>query len=64
MSLLKEAGVPVPNFGVAKTADGKYSLIQISSDVLSSEAKKIAQDIATNDLVVKAQVLFADLILI
>merc|ERR1711884_360335 len=42
MSLLKEAGVPVPNFGVAKTAD---------------EAKKIAQDIATNDLVVKAQVL-------
>merc|ERR1711884_760258 len=42
MSLLKEAGVPVPNFGVAKTAD---------------EAKKIAQDIATKDLVVKAQVL-------
>merc|ERR1711981_425383 len=42
MSLLKDAGVPVPNFGVAKTAD---------------EAKKIAQDIATNDLVVKAQVL-------
>merc|ERR1711910_147160 len=42
MSLLKEAGVPVPNFGVAKTAE---------------EAKKIAQDIATNDLVVKAQVL-------
>merc|ERR1711992_518952 len=42
MSLLKEAGVPVPNFGVAKSAD---------------EAKKIAQDITTNDLVVKAQVL-------
>merc|ERR1711874_933674 len=42
MSLLKEAGVPVPNFGVAKSAE---------------EAKKIAQDIATNDLVVKAQVL-------
>merc|ERR1712165_135201 len=42
MSLLKDAGVPVPNFGVAKTAE---------------EAKKIAQDIATNDLVVKAQVL-------
>merc|ERR1712088_42919 len=42
MSLLKEAGVPVPNFGVAKTAE---------------EAKKLAQDIATNDLVVKAQVL-------
>merc|ERR1739846_170968 len=42
MSLLKEAGVPVPNFGVAKTA---------------AEAKQIAEDIATNDLVVKAQVL-------
>merc|ERR1712142_210585 len=42
MSLLKDAGVPVPKFGVAKTA---------------AEAKKIAQDIATNDLVVKAQVL-------
>merc|ERR1711913_139065 len=42
MSLLKEAGVPVPNFGVAKSAE---------------EAKQIAQDIPTNDLVVKAQVL-------
>jgi len=42
MSLLQEAGVPTPKFGVAKTA---------------SEAKKIAEDIATNDLVVKAQVL-------
>merc|ERR1712165_180689 len=42
MSLLKEAGVPVPNFGVAKTAE---------------EAKQIAHDITTNDLVVKAQVL-------
>merc|ERR1711899_581948 len=42
MSLLKDAGVPVPNFGVAKSAE---------------EAKQIAQDIATNDLVVKAQVL-------
>merc|ERR1711997_193504 len=42
MSLLKEAGVPVPNFGVAKTAE---------------EAKQIAEDIPTNDLVVKAQVL-------
>merc|ERR1711953_1264393 len=42
MSLLEEAGVPVPNFGVAKTAE---------------EAKQIAQDIPTNDLVVKAQVL-------
>merc|ERR1711863_76594 len=42
MSLLKDAGVPVPNFGVAKTAE---------------EAKQIAQDITTNDLVVKAQVL-------
>merc|ERR1712109_231885 len=42
MSLLKEAGVPVPNFGVAKTAE---------------EAKQTAQNIPTNDLVVKAQVL-------
>merc|ERR1739844_787204 len=42
MSLLKEAGVPVPNFGVAKTAE---------------EARKIAEEIASNDLVVKAQVL-------
>merc|ERR1712158_225214 len=42
MSLLQEAGVPVPKFGVAKTAE---------------EAKQIAQDITTNDLVVKAQVL-------
>jgi len=42
MSLLKDAGVPVPKFGVAKTA---------------AEAKQIAVDIATNDLVVKAQVL-------
>merc|ERR1711971_100496 len=42
MSLLKEAGVPTPKFGLAKTA---------------AEAKKIAEDIATNDLVVKAQVL-------
>merc|ERR1712073_232981 len=42
MSLLKEAGVPVPNFGVAKSAE---------------EAKQIAQDITPNDLVVKAQVL-------
>jgi succinyl-CoA synthetase beta subunit len=42
MSLLKEAGVPTPKFGLAKTA---------------AEAKKIAQDIAGDDLVVKAQVL-------
>jgi len=42
MSLLKEAGVPVPNFGVATTA---------------AEAKQIAKDIATEDLVIKAQVL-------
>merc|ERR1712142_1144759 len=42
MSLLQEAGVPVPKFGVAKSA---------------AEAKQIAEDIATNDLVVKAQVL-------
>merc|ERR1739844_492579 len=42
MSLLKDAGVPVPNFGVAKSAE---------------EARKIAEEIASNDLVVKAQVL-------
>merc|ERR1711913_55137 len=42
MSLLKEAGVPVPNFGVAKSAE---------------EAKQIADDLATKDLVIKAQVL-------
>merc|ERR1712088_883139 len=42
MSLLKDTGVPVPNFGVAKSAE---------------EAKQIAHDITTNDLVVKAQVL-------
>merc|ERR1711976_1016053 len=42
MSLLQEAGVPVPKFGVAKSA---------------AEARKIAEDIASSDLVVKAQVL-------
>merc|ERR1712123_393693 len=42
MALLKDAGVPVPKFGVAKTA---------------AEAKQIAVDIDSNDLVVKAQVL-------
>merc|ERR1719158_1869025 len=42
MSLLQEAGVPVPKFGVAHS---------------SAEAKKIAEDIASTDLVVKAQVL-------
>ena len=39
---LQEAGVPTPKFGLAKSA---------------AEARKIAEDIATNDLVVKAQVL-------
>merc|ERR1719336_1729292 len=42
MSLLQEAGVPVPKFGVAKSA---------------AEARQIAEDINTDDLVVKAQVL-------
>merc|ERR1712172_237852 len=42
MSLLQEAGVPVPKFGLAKSTE---------------EAKQIAHDITTNDLVVKAQVL-------
>ena len=41
MSLLKEAGVPTPKFGVAETA---------------SEARKIAEDLGTKDLVIKAQV--------
>ena len=41
MSLLKEAGVPTPKFGVATTA---------------AEAKKIAEDLDTKDLVIKAQV--------
>merc|ERR1712123_6806 len=38
MALLKDAGVPVPKFGVAKTA---------------AEAKQIAVDIDSNDLAVK-----------
>lgn len=42
MSLLKEAGVPTPKFGVATTVD---------------QAKTIADEIGSNDLVVKAQVL-------
>merc|ERR1712142_338069 len=42
MPLLKEAGVPTPKFGVATTA---------------AEARKIADDLATKDLVIKAQVL-------
>merc|ERR1712109_410510 len=42
MALLQEAGVPVPKFGVAKSA---------------ADARKIAEEIASNDLVVKAQVL-------
>merc|ERR1712241_16976 len=42
MSLLKEAGVPTPKFGIAQTA---------------SEARKIAEDLGTKDLVIKAQVL-------
>lgn len=41
-SLLNEAGIPTPKFGVAKTAD---------------EAAKIATDLNTKDLVLKAQVL-------
>merc|ERR1711953_723822 len=42
MSLLKEAGVPTPKFGIAQTA---------------SEARKIAEDLWTKDLDIKAQVL-------
>lgn len=41
-TLLKDAGIDVPKFGVAKTKE---------------EAKKIAQDLNTKDLVLKAQVL-------
>ncbi|CAG9771759.1 unnamed protein product [Ceutorhynchus assimilis] len=41
-TLLKDAGIDVPNFGVAKT---------------KAEAKKIAQTLNTKDLVLKAQVL-------
>merc|ERR1711899_541802 len=42
MSLLKDAGVPTPKFGVATT---------------SAEARKIAEELDTKDLVIKAQVL-------
>jgi len=42
MSLLKEAGVPTPKFGVATTVE---------------QAKAIAKEMGSNDLVVKAQVL-------
>ena len=41
MTLLKDAGVPTPKFGVAKTA---------------SEAKTIAEELGGSDLVIKAQV--------
>lgn len=41
-SLLKEAGIPVPKFGVAKT---------------KQEAREIAKSLGTKDLVLKAQVL-------
>ena len=41
-SVLNEAGIPTPKFGVAKTAE---------------EAAKIATDLKTKDIVLKAQVL-------
>lgn len=41
-TLLKDAGIQVPKFGVAKTKE---------------EAKKIATDLDTKDIVLKAQVL-------
>lgn len=41
-TLLQENGIPVPKFGVAKSKE---------------EAKKIAQELNTKDLVIKAQVL-------
>ena len=43
MSLLRDAGVPTPKFGLATTA---------------AEAKQIAEDLHTKDLVIKAQVNF------
>merc|ERR1712241_1080715 len=42
MKILDDAGVPVPNFGIATS---------------SAEARKIAEDLNTKDLVIKAQVL-------
>jgi len=42
MTLLKDAGVPTPKFGVAKT---------------SAEARNIAEELGGSDLVIKAQVL-------
>ena len=41
MKILDDAGVPVPNFGIATS---------------SAEARKIAEDLNTKDLVIKAQV--------
>ena len=41
MTLLKDAGVPTPKFGVATTA---------------AEAKTIAEELGGSDLVIKAQV--------
>ena len=41
MTLLKDAGVPTPKFGVANTA---------------TEAKTIAEELGGSDLVIKAQV--------
>ena len=41
MTLLKDAGVPTPKFGVASTA---------------AEAKTIAEELGGSDLVIKAQV--------
>ena len=41
MKILDDAGVPVPNFGIATS---------------SAEARKIAEDLNSKDLVIKAQV--------
>ena len=43
MTLLKDAGVPTPKFGVATTSD---------------EAKTVAEELGGSDLVIKAQVRF------
>ena len=42
MKILDDAGVPVPKFGIATS---------------SAEARKIAEDLNSKDLVIKAQVM-------
>ena len=49
MTLLKDAGVPTPKFGVAASA---------------AEAKNIAEELGGSDLVIKAQVRLSILLII